>query len=62
MHVFVPLGLGSFFVERGYKNVSELDWWDTVSLEGIKLTALPAVHDSAMSLHDQDQSYGHLGQ
>lgn len=56
MHVFVPLGLGSFFVERGYKNVSELDWWDTVSLEGIKLTALPAVHDSARSLHDQDQS------
>ena len=56
MHVFVPLGLGSFFVERGYKNVAELDWWHSVSLDGMKLTALPAVHDSARSLNDQDET------
>ena len=56
INVLVPLGLGSFFVEQGYKKVQELDWWDSVSLDGIKLTSLPAVHDSARTLTDQDQT------
>ncbi len=56
INVLVPLGLRSFFAERGYKNITELDWWDSVSLGSIKLTALPAVHDSARSTSDHNQT------
>jgi len=56
INVLVPLGLRSFFSERGYKNITELDWWDSVSLGGIKLTSLPAVHDSARSTTDHNQT------
>ncbi|MFQ3176525.1 MAG: N-acyl-phosphatidylethanolamine-hydrolyzing phospholipase D [Psychromonas sp.] len=54
--VVVPLGLSSFFAERGYKNITELDWWDSVIVGGIKLTSLPAVHDSARSTSDHNQT------
>ena len=43
-------------MKRGYKNVTELDWWDSVIIESIKFTSLPAVHDSARSLTDKDQT------
>ena len=52
IHVVVPLGLKSFFVERGYEMVTELDWGESVTLEHIKITSHPAVHESARSTGD----------
>ena len=49
-YVLAPLGLGSFFKERGYKNVKELDWDQSFDVEGLKITALPAMHDSGRKL------------
>jgi N-acyl-phosphatidylethanolamine-hydrolysing phospholipase D len=56
IHVVVPLGLKSFFTERGYNKVTELDWGQSVSVEGIKITAEPSVHDSARSTSDHNET------
>ena len=43
--IFVaPLGLKKFFTKLGAKEVYELDWWESISLSGIKYTLLPAQH------------------
>ncbi|MDF1685716.1 MAG: MBL fold metallo-hydrolase [Parvibaculaceae bacterium] len=53
MLVIVPLKLGAFFTERGFRNVVELDWYEHHDLppkttdpadEGLRVTALPVVH------------------
>ena len=56
IHVVVPLGLKSFFTERGYSKVTELDWGQSVSVEGIEITAESVVHDSARSTSDQNET------
>ncbi|VAX04263.1 hypothetical protein MNBD_GAMMA20-1049 [hydrothermal vent metagenome] len=56
IHVIVPLGLKHFFSERGYNNVTELDWEESVSIDGVEFVSLPAVHDSARSTDDHDQT------
>jgi L-ascorbate metabolism protein UlaG (beta-lactamase superfamily) len=40
----VPLGLKSFFIKLGAREVHELDWWQNVSLGEITYTLLPAQH------------------
>jgi len=54
--VVVPLGVKSFFTERGYKNVTELDWGESIIVESIKITSHPAVHNSARSTSDHNQT------
>ena len=56
IHVVVPLGLSSFFTERGYNKVTELDWGQSVTVEGIEITAEPSVHDSARSTSDHNDT------
>lgn len=56
IQVFVPLGLKSFFVERGYSKVKELDWNESVQIGELEFLALPAVHDSARSANDRDKT------
>jgi len=40
----VPLGLKDFFTSLGAGDVHELDWWQSITLSGIKYTFLPAQH------------------
>jgi L-ascorbate metabolism protein UlaG (beta-lactamase superfamily) len=56
IHVVVPLGLMSFFIERGYNKVTELDWGQSVTVEGIEITAESSVHDSARSTSDHNET------
>ena len=56
IHVVVPLGLKTFFTERGYNNVTELDWGESVTIDSVELTSLPAVHDSARSTDDHNET------
>lgn len=56
IQVLVPLGLGRFFSERGYQKVQELDWGQSQNVDGLKFTALPAVHFSARSRSDRNQT------
>ena len=56
IQVVVPLGLKPFFIERGYNLVTELDWGQSVSIEGVNITAEPSVHDSARSTTDHNET------
>ena len=56
INVVVPLGLKSFFTERGYSKVTALDWGQSVTVKGIDITAEPIVHDSARSPTDHNQT------
>lgn len=56
IHVFVPLGLKPFFIDRDFLNVEELDWNEHYSYGGIELTALPAVHYSGRGLNDKNKT------
>jgi len=56
IHVFVPLKLKSFFTDRGYRFVHELDWYETYSIYNFQLTALPTVHYSGRKIGDKNKS------
>jgi len=56
IRVFVPLGLKSFFTERGYIHVHELDWNESLSIFDFKITSLPTVHFSGRGLSDKNQT------
>lgn len=53
---FVPVGLKIFFKDIGYKDIHELDWFESVSLDGITITALPSVHNSGRGLNNQNKT------
>jgi len=55
IQVVVPLGLGSFFTDRGYTQVTELDWYSQANVRGVGVTAVPAIHGSARGLFDRNQ-------
>ena len=54
--VFAPLGLRTFFEKIGYKNVHELDWFQSESIHGIAVMALPAVHNSGRRLNNKNKT------
>ena len=54
--VVVPLRLGDMFRSLGYGRVHELDWYDERSFDGIRVTALPAVHFSRRGPFDRNRS------
>ncbi|ADU31743.1 MBL fold metallo-hydrolase [Evansella cellulosilytica] len=55
---YVPIGLGSAFRRRGYKNVQEANWWDDFLInENIKLSFVPAQHWTRRSLRDMNTSH-----
>jgi len=56
MTVVVPLRLGDFFRRRGYTNVIELDWEQSYQVDGLAITALPAVHFSRRGLNDANRT------
>lgn len=51
-----PLGVASFFRERGARDVSEHDWWDDVEVGGLKLHCTPAQHFSGRGFRDRNRS------
>lgn len=53
---FVPIGIGSHLIEWGVDadKITELDWWEEVSFDGIKIAATPARHFSGRSLNDKN--------
>lgn len=56
IQILVPLGLKAFFLKLGYKKVTELDWYQTVHMDDMVLTALPAIHFSNRGLGDRNQT------
>jgi N-acyl-phosphatidylethanolamine-hydrolysing phospholipase D len=52
----VPLGYKAWFAERGITKVMEFDWWDSATVSGAKVTALPSQHWTGRSLSDRYQA------
>ena len=56
IQVVAPLRLGEFFLRRGFQRVVELDWEQQCTLDGVTITALPAVHWSRRNTRDTNRT------
>ena len=54
--VATALNLGKYFTKNGFNDVTELDWYDVINVNDIKITFLPAVHWSKRSLWDTNKT------
>ena len=54
--VLVPLKLGKYFTRYRFNDVSEMDWYDEIYVNDLKITLLPAVHWSKRSLTDANKT------
>ena len=52
----VPLGLGAYIRTWGAREIVELDWWQTIEVRGVRVTATPARHFSNRRLGDRNRS------
>jgi len=52
----VPLGLKNYFVKKGAVQVYELDWWQSVTINSVKYTLLPAQHWSRRIGQDRNST------
>ena len=50
--VVAPRGLGRWFRRRGFTDVTELDWWESVRVGALEVTFVPAHHWSRRGLFD----------
>ena len=66
-HFIVPLAVGKLLEEWGvsHKKITELDWWQNKSIDGLTITAAPAKHTSERGIFDKNKtlwaSYGIQG-
>lgn len=54
--VVVPLGLGDFFRDLGFRLVNELAWWDDLDFGALHVQAVPARHWSRRTPWDTNTS------
>jgi L-ascorbate metabolism protein UlaG (beta-lactamase superfamily) len=54
--VVTALGNGALLRRIGIRQVSELDWWDAVGLEGMTISSTPARHFSARTPWDRNRA------
>lgn len=52
----VPQGLAHWFGKHGRNNVRELGWWESINLEGLRVTSVPAQHFSSRTLWDRNRT------
>ncbi|MCU4177341.1 MBL fold metallo-hydrolase [Marinilabiliaceae bacterium N1Y90] len=57
-HFYVPLGVKAHLLSWNIapEKVTELDWWETVNVDKIKLTTAPARHFSGRGLNDRNST------
>jgi N-acyl-phosphatidylethanolamine-hydrolysing phospholipase D len=64
--IYAPLGVGGWLREQGFRNVTELDWWQSHAYRGLTVVATPAQHGSGRGVADQNlrlwSSWAVLGQ
>lgn len=54
---FVPIGLKSLFVKKGYAKVIEMSWWESIVHESLTIHFVPAQHWTRRSLRDMNTSH-----
>ena len=52
----VPLGLGSWFRRWNRRPVTELDWWQTTEIDGLRVTLVPSRHWSRRGVLDVNRT------
>jgi len=55
-HVLAPLKLGKYFTKNKFDKVKEMDWYDQVEINELKITFVPAVHWSKRTLTDTNKT------
>ncbi|MBA2552483.1 MAG: MBL fold metallo-hydrolase [Geodermatophilaceae bacterium] len=50
--ILAPAALASWFTRRGFTTVTELDWWEHVTVDGVRFEFVPAHHWSRRWLFD----------
>ena len=55
-NVLAPLKLGRYFTKNKFKKVKEMDWYDEIVINDLKITFVPAVHWSKRTLTDTDKT------
>lgn len=58
-HFIVPLGVGEYLKPLGIQqaNITELDWWQSVKIQEISYTLVPALHNTGRNFHDKNKSF-----
>jgi L-ascorbate metabolism protein UlaG (beta-lactamase superfamily) len=54
--MFVPGVLGWWFRKRDFRNVTELDWWESIELNAVRFEFVPSHHWSRRGLTDSCKS------
>ena len=54
--VLTPLKLGKYFSKNGFRDINEMDWYDEIEFNDLKITLLPAVHWSKRTLWDTNKT------
>ena len=54
--VLTPLGLSNYFTKHEFSNVEEMDWYNEIKINDIKITFLPAIHWSKRTLLDTNKT------
>src|SRR5205085_1619674 len=49
-----PLGNAALLRSAGFRQVEEVDWWETARTAAVQVTAMPAQHFSARSMFDRN--------
>lgn len=58
-HYILPPNLGKWFTQLGISNTTELEWWSDTTIDGLRITAVPAKHWSKRSVWGkQDVGWG----
>ena len=52
----VPLGLKTVLEEWGVRNVTELDWWEPLKIDGVKIQPTPVKHWSKRTFFDRNKT------
>ena len=57
-HFFTPLGVGSHLIRWGVdeSKITELDWWESKTIDNIQLVATPARHFSGRGISDRNKT------
>lgn len=56
-HYIVPEGLKSIFLRKGYRQVTEMSWWESVDHKGLTIHFVPAQHWTRRTLTDTNTSH-----
>ncbi len=54
--IVCPLGVDLFLRKEGLSNLHVVDWWESVTLSGLEITATPSQHFSARGMFDRDRT------